>query len=297
MATTHFAESDFVEPNGSVFLGDRVVTSFPRHEVVKLDADSFIQWQQQIRLILRGYELLDFLDGTLTALPRFVQSSDGTLVANPSASIFDQQDNLLTSWLLSTISYSFLSSFTNVWTAGDVRIMANSLFAANTSVKQLQLHHELYSLRKGNLSIRLYVDKIKNLCTLFAASGSPISEAARTAVLLAGISFKLEAIVSSASLSPSVHDVLVAANIVERTQLQLTDGAFRGGRSSVHGRGRSFRRRIQCQIYNRFGHLVQRCYYRYDRDGQSQLEAPVVRHGGSAFGVVRGELERENKPP
>ncbi|KAG8492112.1 hypothetical protein CXB51_015664 [Gossypium anomalum] len=156
MATTHSADSDSVEPTGSVFLSHRVVTSFP-------------QYEQQIRLILRGYGLLGFLDGTLTAPPRFVQSPDGALVTNPSASIFDQQDNLLTSWLLSTISSSFLSLFTDVRTAGDVWIMANNLFAVDTTAKQSQLRHELYSLQK--------------------------------AILLTGLSSKFEAIVSHASLS------------------------------------------------------------------------------------------------
>lgn len=92
----------------------RIVTSFPRHDVVKLDEGTFIQWQQEVRFILIGYDLIGFLDGTVFAPARFVQASDGTLVANPSASIFNQQDNLLTSWLLSTISSSFLSSFTDV---------------------------------------------------------------------------------------------------------------------------------------------------------------------------------------
>ncbi|KAG8504119.1 hypothetical protein CXB51_002467 [Gossypium anomalum] len=138
MATTYSADSDSIEPTVSVFLGDRVVTSFPRHEVVKIDADSFIQWQQQIRLIFCGCGLLGFLDGMLTAPPRFVLSSDA----------------------------------------------------------------------------------------LLTVSRSLISEAERMAVLLAGLSSEFEAIVSHASLSP---DVLVAANVVEGTQLQPTDGAFRGG--------------------------------------------------------------------
>lgn len=100
----------------------------------------------------------------------------------------------------------------------------------------------------------MYVDKIKTLCALLAASGSPISEAERTAVLLAGLSSEFDAIVSHASLFPvplpfqrlidalsecealqirSVQDVLVAANVVEGTQLPSTDGAFRGGRPLV----------------------------------------------------------------
>lgn len=152
MVAVHSADSESVKANGSVFTSDRVVTSFPRHDVVNLDEWTFIQWQQKVHFILASYGLLGFLDGFLSALTKFVQSSDGTLVANPSASVFEQQDNLLTSWLLSTISSSFLSSFTDVRTACDVWIMVTSLFAADTSVKQSQLRHELYSLKKGSTS-------------------------------------------------------------------------------------------------------------------------------------------------
>ncbi|KAK5776480.1 hypothetical protein PVK06_044439 [Gossypium arboreum] len=55
MAITHSPDSDSVEPSGSVFTGGRIITSFPRHDVVKLDEVTFIQWQQQVRFILASY--------------------------------------------------------------------------------------------------------------------------------------------------------------------------------------------------------------------------------------------------
>ncbi|XP_040970564.1 uncharacterized protein [Gossypium hirsutum] len=182
-------------------------------------------------------------------------------------------------------------------------MMASSLFAADTSAKQSHLRHELHSLKKGSLSIRAYVDKIKSLCALLAASDSPISEAERTAVLLTGLSSEFDAIVSTASLSStplpfqrlvdtllecearqmrSVSDVLVAANFVDGSSPPVVDVASRGGRPPVRGRGRGFRSRIQCQICARYGHLAQCCYYRYHRDEPSQTVAPMVFQGGRA---------------
>ncbi|KAG8500106.1 hypothetical protein CXB51_003624 [Gossypium anomalum] len=247
------------------------------------------------------------------ALAQFIQSPDGDLVVNPVVSVFDQQDSLLTSWLLSTISASFLSSFTDVRTARDVWNVANNFFAADSSTKQSQLRHELHSLRKGSLSIRSYVNKITSLCALLAASGSQIW----MAVLLAGLSSEFDAIVSSVSLSigpltfqrivdtliecearqvPSAQEVLVATNTVEGPPLQSTDGSFRGGgRSFVRGRGRSFRPRVQCQICSRYGHLAQRCYYRYSRDEQSPVDAPVVQRESFASGFGQDDDRiREN---
>ncbi|KAH1129223.1 hypothetical protein J1N35_000601 [Gossypium stocksii] len=167
MATPHSTDSDAGEPSGSVFSGDRIVTVFLRHDVVKLDDGSFIQ-----------------------------------------------------------------------------------------CMKQSQLRHALHSLKKGSLSVRAYVDKIKGLCTLLAASGSSILEAERSAILLSDISSEFDAVVSFASLfsTPllfqwlvdalleceahqlrSVQKALVVANFVEGSSTQEAARSSRGGRSFARG--------------------------------------------------------------
>lgn len=57
----------------------------------------FLFNDSNVRLIVEGYELLGFLDGTLPLPPRFVASPDGALTPNPKDSVFVQQDKLLTS--------------------------------------------------------------------------------------------------------------------------------------------------------------------------------------------------------
>lgn len=106
------------------------------------------------------------------------------------------------------------------------------------------------------------MNKITSLCALLAASGSHISEAERTVVLLVSLSSKFDAIISLASLFSgplpfqrlvnallecesqqvrSVQEVLVAANTMEGPPLQSRDGPLSGGgRFSARGHGRSF---------------------------------------------------------
>ncbi|KAK5772785.1 hypothetical protein PVK06_049081 [Gossypium arboreum] len=79
------------------FFGSRLVKSFSRHDTVKLDDGNFMQWQQHIRLIIEGYELTSFLEGTLPTPTQFMSSPDGVLAPNPDASLFVQQDKLLAS--------------------------------------------------------------------------------------------------------------------------------------------------------------------------------------------------------
>lgn len=118
MATS--VDSVLVESGCLTFTGDQVVHSFPRHYIIKLNNSNFVQWQEHVRLVVEGYELTGFLHGTLPPPSRFVPSDSGSLVLNPSASTFHQQDRLLDSWLLSTIHPFLLPSFTNAQTTSDV---------------------------------------------------------------------------------------------------------------------------------------------------------------------------------
>lgn len=49
-----------------------VVQSFPRHGTIKLREEAFLQWQHQIRLIVNGYRLTNYVDGTISTSSRFV---------------------------------------------------------------------------------------------------------------------------------------------------------------------------------------------------------------------------------
>lgn len=141
---------------------------------MKLDEGNFILWQQHIKLIVEGYELTGYLNGTLPTSSRFVLNSEGQLVLNLEASLYHQQDKLLASWLLSTIGASLISCFMNAKTACDVWTTANWLFAAITGANLSSLKHELHLIKKGTLTVKEYFSKIQNTCALIAASGYQI---------------------------------------------------------------------------------------------------------------------------
>lgn len=162
----------------------RLVPTFPRHDTVKLDEGSFMQWQQHIRLIVEGYELLGYLEGTIPAPPRFISSPDDVLTLNPDASIFIQQDKLFASWLLSIISSPLLSCFIAVKFACDVRSTTNHLFAVATGAKLSRIRHDLHSIKKGTMPVKNYIVKIQNTCALLKAPGSTVPEAEKVEITL-----------------------------------------------------------------------------------------------------------------
>lgn len=78
MNTTASAESVSVESGSQAFTSARLIYLFPRHETIP---------------------------------PCFLTSPEGSLVPNPDALAFFQQDKLLASWLLLTISLPLLTFF------------------------------------------------------------------------------------------------------------------------------------------------------------------------------------------
>lgn len=86
--------------------------------------------------------------------------------------MFNQQDKLLASWLLST------------------------------GAKVSRIKYDPHSTKKGDLTIKKeYIVKIENICTFLAASGSAVSEAEKVKVVLAGLSSDFDAILTLALFS------------------------------------------------------------------------------------------------
>ncbi|KAK5842750.1 hypothetical protein PVK06_005140 [Gossypium arboreum] len=207
------------------------------------------------------YELTDFLDDTVPAPPHFLPSLEGSLVPNPDASAFVQQERLLASWLLSTISPSLLSSFTEARTACDVWTTATRLFTALTDAKLSRFRHDLPSLKKGNLSIKDYIAKIQNTSALIEASRSWISEVEKVEIVLTGLPLEFDAILTLASLSSEplplqrlvdvlieyenrqmhmIQDMPLHANLLESGPLPLLVDSVHGGRPSSGSPERGF---------------------------------------------------------
>lgn len=135
----------------------RLVQSFPRYKINKLDESNYIQCQRHVQLIINGYELTGYLDGALKSPQRFVQNLDGKLVLNPQYSLFKKQDKLLAAWILSMISRPLLSCFIGVKIANDIQSTTNKLFAIVIGVKISKIKHNLHIIKKGNLSIKEYI--------------------------------------------------------------------------------------------------------------------------------------------
>lgn len=97
---TTFSPNEFPAPvhNSSspcTFDGDHLghmVQSFFRHETVKLKEETYVQWQHQIKIIIKSYDLIGYILGALSTPSRFVANSEWQLVSNPNFFVYHKQD-------------------------------------------------------------------------------------------------------------------------------------------------------------------------------------------------------------
>ncbi|KAK5775141.1 hypothetical protein PVK06_043010 [Gossypium arboreum] len=104
----------------------------------------------------------------------------------------------------------------NIWSTIERR------FNAKSTIKISNMRHDLYSLKKMNLSIKEYVSKVKHLSDNLTAAGSFVSEQEQVSVILAGFSLEFDSIRVFASATHLSLDLLTEMLIdCEARQLDL----------------------------------------------------------------------------
>ncbi|GMI67117.1 hypothetical protein HRI_000381000 [Hibiscus trionum] len=280
-----------IDQNSSTFANKQVS--------IKLDDTNFLLWKQQVVLMIRGQELEHYLDPETTIPPKVTKDASGKLVLNPEFRRFKKEDNALASWLLSTVSATVLPRLVGAETSSAIWSAILNLYSKFSTTKIMNLHFRLRALKKGSLSIREYTTQIKEICDLLATSGSPVAEVEQIATVLNGLTAEFDPFVAAITMSresytlESVTSGLIDAETrmldsvrvpvgINLTQFdddktRSTYGSNREGskyqfnprssRSDQSGsRFRGNRPRLQCQLCGKLGHLVDRCWHRFDHN-------------------------------
>ena len=167
---------------------------------IKLDRDNYSVWRSQVIPAINGHNLRGFINGTKQCPPEFVETVNSEGVKERAHNFeYDRwmrEDQLLLSWLLSSLSTTILRSMTRITTSRGVWSALESRFAVNSKARVMPLKLQLQSTRKGNLSISDYVAKMEAIADALFLAGCNVSEDYLITSILMGL--------------PSEYDVIVA---------------------------------------------------------------------------------------
>lgn len=134
-------------------------------------------WKQQILAAINGHELQNFIEG-------------GSAVPERSSSDYQawhKQDQLLLSWLLSSMIENVLTRVVGCTRSHEVWKKIEEYFAAHNRAKVHQYKSELRTTKKGTRTIAEYLLRIKALVDALIAIGSEISEQEYIEIILEGL--------------------------------------------------------------------------------------------------------------
>jgi hypothetical protein len=125
---------------------------------------------------LEGQNLFYYVDGSLPQPPKLILDSTlDLLVTNLAHLPWYHQDQMIFSAIISTLSVETLPHVIGLSTSRDVWITLETLFAAQSQSRILQLKQQLSNLKKGAQSVSAYFQKAQGFANLLAAIGNPLT--------------------------------------------------------------------------------------------------------------------------
>jgi hypothetical protein len=130
------------------------------HISEKLTQDNYILWQFLMVPFLEGHNLFGYVDGTFPQPPKLIPDrTSSLLILNPDHSPWYHQDRIIFSAIISTLSVETLPHVIGLTTSREVWVTLETLFAAQSQSRILQLKQQLSNLKKDAQTVSAYFQK------------------------------------------------------------------------------------------------------------------------------------------
>lgn len=143
--------------------------------ITMLTNENYLMWGRQVRALLEGHELHQFIDST-DNIPPLTIMNDGVSVPNPAYAPWRRQDRLLYSALIGAISLNVQSVVSSATTSKEVWDLLATTFGNPTRRHLRQLRIQICTCSKSTKSISEYLRIIKAKSDELASLGAPMDQ-------------------------------------------------------------------------------------------------------------------------
>ncbi|KAJ1698573.1 hypothetical protein LUZ63_007085 [Rhynchospora breviuscula] len=140
-----------------------------------LNSENYLLWKSQILPVLRGYDLIGFVDGTRTSPERHLTTTTGVSI-NPDYTKWHQQDQLILAWLFRSISVPILAQVISAETAFQLWEKLKQIHTSQSLAKVLELRLLLQTSKKGGTICIDFIQQMQSIADRLRSIGSEISE-------------------------------------------------------------------------------------------------------------------------
>lgn len=194
---------------------------------IKLTHENFLLWRAQVTPYLRGQHVYGFVDGTNPPPPTTIPnptptSSAAAIIPNPAFYLWSQQDQIILSTLISSLSENILSHVIGCTTSRDLWLSHERMFISQSQARITCTHYQLATMKKGSSTISEYFEKMKILSDTLAATGQPLNPYETVSYLLAGLGTEYDPFVTfvTTSVDPLPLDELYGHLLAHEQRLE-----------------------------------------------------------------------------
>ena len=171
--------------------------TFSQPLAIKLEGKNFLLWHHQVLVAIKGHNLSHYIDRATKVLLRYAFLEDALQDrVSEEFQLWEQQDQLLLSWLMASMSESIFTQVVECEFMWQVWEKLQIYFAFHTCAREQQLKTELCNTSKGSTSVSEYLLWIKALINCLVFIGCMVLDSEHIAVILGGLSTEYNAFVT-----------------------------------------------------------------------------------------------------
>ncbi|KAJ9682208.1 hypothetical protein PVL29_018201 [Vitis rotundifolia] len=290
-----------------------VISPLSQLITMHLEDDNFLMWKYQIENVVRGYGLKGFLFGTEQVPPKMVTNGTGILVPNPNAFLPQVVGCSSAFEVWNTISQNFnsQSSAKVMFYKIQMQMLKKDGLTMRDYLTKMKNYCDLLTTAGHKISDTNHIlaimqslgDEYESVIAVISSKKSSPSLQYVTSTLIAHegrIAHKISSNDlsvnytsqysnrgSSSSWNSNGHPSSGFRNRNQFRGNQMTRGSFVPNRGRGRGRAQGGIK-PQCQLCNKFGHTIHRCFYRYDPNFHGNMLANGPTPSGLGNGARNG---------
>jgi hypothetical protein len=194
---------------------------------LKLTPHNYPTWHAQTTPILRGHNLMGYVDGTLTPPAKTIQQ-DGKEINNPDDEFWCCQDQLILAAIFSSTHFSVMHTIANAETSAAAWAKFQTSFANKSAARVLSLREKLSTAKRETRPVNEYLQFIKTIADELSLCGSPVSDVDLVVHVLNGLGQEFRDIAAAVHARDTVitFDELQDKLLAHELYLKRTDPSY-----------------------------------------------------------------------
>lgn len=165
---------------------------------IKLEETNFLSWHHEVIATVKGYKLQKYLMGSHFIPPKFLtEEYELNGVLNEDFLNWKQQDSLLLSWLLSSMSQAMRNRVIGCEFSHEVWEKLQTHFSSQTRAKITQYRTQLRKTKQGSLTLDEFLLEIRKLVNVLASVGEPVTQNEHIESIFDGLNDEYESFIAS----------------------------------------------------------------------------------------------------